>query len=110
MNGLDQLLDELADRLAPRLAERLRGGAASDLVDQSSSPLGNRRHIQAVRRRMAAGELGASKVGRRYLLNREALSEELQRSGVKPQKPAEPTSAGVRSELERELRLVRGQS
>lgn len=60
---------------------------SSHLVDQSESLLGPRRHINAVKRRIRLGKPGASKVGRRYLLTREALTEEL-KQGEKPSKPA----------------------
>ena len=103
MTGLDQLLDELAQRVAAVVVERLQAGAPG-MVDQASSPLGARRHCAAVRRRMARGEAGAAVVGRRHLLTTEALGEELNRASGAPS----PTGSGIRAELERELRLVRG--
>lgn len=49
-------------------------------LDQEFSPLGSRRHIAAVRRRIArrkpGSELDAVVVGRRYLLTVDALAEE----------------------------------
>lgn len=86
------LIDALAERLAPKVAEILRREQrAPELVSQTDSPLGPRRHCAAVRRRMGAGEGGASKVGRRYLLTREALAEELHRLGQsEPQPRPEP--------------------
>jgi hypothetical protein len=91
---LDELLDDLADRVAARLR------APDQLVDQKGSPLGAKRHCAAVRRLMAEGDPGASRVGRRYLLSREALAAELARLG----RPAAPSS-GVCAELAAELGL-----
>jgi len=52
----------------------------SGWIDQEFSPLGSRRHIAAVRRRVArrkpGAELDAAIVGRRYLLSIDALAEE----------------------------------
>lgn len=80
---LDPYLDEIADRLAAKLR-----GADGNMVDQSRSALGPRRHIEAVKRRMAAGDLAnaqRSPNGRKYLLSLGAYREELQkRSLAKP--------------------------
>lgn len=52
----------------------------SGWIDQEFSPLGQRRHVAAVRRRLAArregAEVDAVVVGRRYLLTVDALAEE----------------------------------
>ncbi len=64
--------------------EAIRGG--DDMVNQSASPLGRKRHAAAVRRRVAAGESGAAIVGRDFLLNREALAEELAAQSKRPRK------------------------
>jgi len=97
---LDQLLDELAERLAARVAERLRGGDPG-MVEQTGSPLGNRRHCSAVRRRVARAEPGAAIVGRRHLLSPEALSEELTRVSTRraPPEPAESAADKLRRDL-----------
>ena len=50
---------------------------ADEWIAQRGSVLGNRRHIAAVRRRVAAGLEGARIVGRRYLLTRAAIDAEL---------------------------------
>jgi hypothetical protein len=108
MSHLEAFLDEIADRLAARVVSRLREGEPG-MVDQSASPLGGRRHCAAAKRRMARGEPGAAKVGRRYLLSPEALSEELGRvsrgSGALEGKGV---TSSVADELRRELALVRG--
>lgn len=64
---------EVLDRAAhARTAER------TDWIDQSSSPLGPRRHCKVVRQRLAEGLPGAATAGRRHLLSTTALAEELQ--------------------------------
>lgn len=76
---IDTIIDQLADRVADRVVERLRGSA--DMIDQTASPLGNRRHCRAVQARIARGEPGAAIVGRRHLMSREAMDDELGRLG-----------------------------
>jgi hypothetical protein len=105
MSTLNDLLDDLADRLAARVAERLRGGEPG-MVEQTGSPLGNRRHCSAVKRRLQRGEPGAAIVGRRHLLAPEALSEELARASHRD-KVNDTAPGNVRAELESELRLLR---
>lgn len=85
------LLDEFASKIGRVVARELRGEDPR-LVDQALSPLGRRRHINAVRRRLAEGKLGASIVGRRFLLAQEALAEELGRNTPPPPatKPRSP--------------------
>ena len=104
----EALFDELAERVAAKVSERLRAGSMPGAVAQAESPLGRRRHIAAVRRRVAAGQPGAAVVGRRHLLSTEALAEELSRSGRRPEASPSPASGSVRAELLNELRLVRG--
>lgn len=57
----------------------------SGWIDQEYSPLGSRRHVAAVRRRVLRrkpGEvLDAAIIGRRYLLTVDALAEEYFRPG-----------------------------
>lgn len=78
----------------------------ADWVDQTSSPLGSRRHISATRRRMAAGLEGAARVGRRYLLSGQALTEEL--AGSTAAAPAEAAAGDYASRVRAELRMVQG--
>jgi hypothetical protein len=58
----EQLVDRVADRVADRLFQKLQG-TGSDYVDQSTSPLGPRRHIAAIR----SGKLQGAQVGRQYI-------------------------------------------
>lgn len=106
--AFEALLDEFAERVAAKVTERLSYGSLPGAIEQARSPLGRRRHISAVRRRVAAGQPGAAIVGRRHLLSSEALSEELARAGQPRGTTASPASGSVRAELERELRLVKG--
>lgn len=72
--AIEPLLNALADKIVARLA----AGTRPDMLDQAGSPLGRRRHIAAVRARVARGDAGAAIVGRRYLLTRDVLEAELQ--------------------------------
>lgn len=95
-------LDAIADAIADRVVERLGGGAQ---IDQRGSPLGSRRHHEAVRRRLAAGKPGAAIVGRRHLLTREALDEELTRAGRAAMATPAPPRAGTPDDAALLLRL-----
>jgi hypothetical protein len=99
--ALDVLVDVLADRIARRLLTAQHDG----WTDQSSSPLGPRRHRAAVTRRIQAGEPGAARVGRRHLLSTDALQAELALAGERKTKPAAPS---VADDLRAQLRLVGG--
>lgn len=77
MDASQDLIEVIANRVAELVVQRLRDTAQHDLVSQGESPLGSRRHCAAVRRRIDRGQPGASIVGRRHLLSREALAEEL---------------------------------
>lgn len=106
MTALDGILDELAERLAARVAERLRA-SEPNMVGQSGSPLGARRHCAAVKRRLARGEPGAAILGRRHLLTAEALGEELRRASARKEPGREAPATSVRAELLAELELAR---
>lgn len=97
---LEAILNQLADRIADRVVDKLRAGNLDQYVDQVGSPLGRRRHIDAIR----SGALPGILVGRRYLALRkdvEALiAKNTKRSAPKPQ------ASGV-EQLEEELGLVR---
>lgn len=76
--ALEEALRVLAREIAREVVSELRAGEL-DMIDQSASPLGRRRHIAAVRARVASGAPGAAIIGRRYLLSREAIEAELVR-------------------------------
>lgn len=86
----EAVLEALARALAPHIARevvtQLRAGDVPGMVDQAASPLGRRRHIAAVRRRVEAGDGSAAIVGRRYLLARAALDAELAALARRPRK------------------------
>ncbi len=104
-----------AKLIARITAEELRGGDPRR-VAQGLSPLGPRKHIAAVKRRIAeeieAGEApgtrGAYKVDRTFLLTQEALAEELGRgsrgAGCRVIKaPRRPVPANDDAALEEQL-------
>lgn len=96
-------------RAAADEAERIDAehrAARHDWTDQTASPLGRRRHVAAVRRRVAAGDTRAAMVGRRALLSTTALDEELAVLSKGPRK-AEPEASGPEA-LRRKLGLVEG--
>lgn len=70
-------LDALIDAFADRVVRKLMTAQTDDHIDQVRSPLGRRKHCSAVRARIARGAPGAAIVGRRHLLTRAALDEEL---------------------------------
>lgn len=89
--------------------ERIAAEASAERRDwtpQESSPLGRRRHVAAVRRRVGAGDRGAAMVGRRALLSHEALAEELAAMSKRPRAREQETTRG---RLERRLGLVGAQ-
>jgi hypothetical protein len=80
---LDAVLRRFAEILGPEIAKALRG-VSDEWIPQDGSPLGNRRHCTAVRRRVAKGDLGAVVDGKRFLLSRGALQEEMRALGNSP--------------------------
>lgn len=103
------LLDvaEILEAAAGKARElaNLHAAERREWVGQEDSPLGRRRHIQAVRRRLAAGLDGAGRSGRRYLLSADALAEELARP-AEPKAETETTDYG--DKMRDALRLVGG--
>jgi hypothetical protein len=84
---LEEAIRVLAREIAREVVSELRAGEL-DMIDQSASPLGRRRHIAAVRARVSSGAPGGAIIGRRYLLSREAIEAELVRvSGAKRSAP-----------------------
>lgn len=90
MSPIESLIAELVRQVAAAVVAELRSGDAPGMVDQSASPLGRRRHMKAVRRRVAAGEPGAAHVGRRFMLSREALDAELTTESKRAARKAKP--------------------
>lgn len=72
------------------------------LIAQKGSPLGTKRHVAVVERRLRRGEPGAYSSGTARYLTPEALDEEL---AAPPSKPARPR--GKLDPLTRELVGVR---
>ena len=95
MTDAETVLAALGRILAPFVAREVVRELTGNngMLGQVGSPLGPRRHAAAVRRRVAEGKPGAVIAGRRLLLTREALDEELARlnARVKRRKAAKPT-------------------
>jgi hypothetical protein len=94
--------------IVARAVRRALNAAADDgMISQAGSPLGPRRHADAVKRRLAAGLPGAAKVGRRYLLSPDALTEELSRTSAATAcgGAAHPLADDPGAKLRRELGL-----
>lgn len=115
ITNLDELFDALADRIADRLASR-----DPSLIDQRDRRgLLGRRHIDAVRRRIAEKAGDAYVRGRDYLLTPAAVRDELERLSkpglvsrapeppLKARKPSKATAKAAESaelaKLKREL-------
>jgi len=98
-------------RLIARLVRKELAGEDPSLIDQSMSDLGRNKHIEAVRRRMAAvpPQPGAFKRGRRYLLTQEAYAEELGLQG-RPDvaKASAPPPDDAESRMLERLERLRG--
>ena len=104
-------LADLAEVLeaAARRARELDAEARAerrDWCDQTMSPLGRRRHVAAVRRRVATGEAGAAMLGRRALLSLDAITEELSRASSRPGQSKLPDGTAAR--IQARIALVRG--
>ncbi len=95
-SALETLIDAIADRVADRVFERIHQGHPG-MVDQKASPLGSRRHSNAVKRRLANHQSGAAHVGRRYLLTPKALKEEL--AGHPTPRPSADAGDALRRKL-----------
>jgi hypothetical protein len=98
------LSPEDLEAIVARAVRRALTSAADDgMVNQSGSPLGSRRHCNAVKRRLAVGAAGAAHVGRKYLLTQEALAEELSR--ITSTTAHRPASDDPGAKLRRDLGL-----
>lgn len=96
-------------RAAANECDLIADEAQSDLkdwIDQQTSPLGRRRHVAAVRKRVENGGDGAALVGRRALLSNAALAEELASISAPRKTNDEPT--GGPEALRAKLGLVGG--
>jgi len=98
MDGILERIQQQLERIELRLAkcDMPLGG----FVDQKKSPLGPRKHCEAVRRRLTGDEGGAAIVGRRHLLTSEALQDEMRRESI----PANTTTAAVPAEEDESYR------
>ncbi len=101
---LTELVQEFARIVAREIAAIQRDGQA-EMIDQTTSPLGARRHCSAVRRRLACGKPGAAIVGRKHLLSSTALDEELQGLSPKLELPFR-TKSTIAEDLVDSLRSI----
>ncbi len=69
------------------------------LIAQKGSPLGTKRHVACVERRLRLGEPGAYQVGELRYLTAEALEEERLAPQPKPTKPRKGRLDPVQREL-----------
>jgi hypothetical protein len=94
MTETDAALAAFARVLAPFVAKevvRELRGADGEMIGQAGSPIGPRRHAAAVRKRVANSQGGAVIAGRRLLLSREALEQEMALlNGKRPARSAPP--------------------
>lgn len=112
MTDLVEAFEAFADLVAEKVEARLRRSADDD-VEQADSPLGPRRHVAAVRRRLVKGMAGARIDGRRFFLSPAALREELarlHRTSLDKADEFEPpvVKAAAKHEMIAQLRAVRG--
>jgi hypothetical protein len=94
-------IPELKALVADAVRDALGASQNDELIDQRASPLGVRRHGDAVRRRIAEGLPGATRIGRRWCLSRSALNEELARLGRVDPAAAPSAAERLRAELAR---------
>jgi hypothetical protein len=86
------------------VAELKAADSHSDMVDQTRSPLSAKKHCAIVRARIARGAGGAAIAGRKHLITREALQEELAaltaRGSRKHRATQAPSVAAVDNDLD----------
>jgi cell division septation protein DedD len=97
---MSALVERIAQSVAQRVVDHLRATDFPGYVDQSTSPLGRRRHIAAVR----ASRLPGIRVGRRYLARREDVDAYVASSPAAEQPARDRHSI---DELAQELGLTR---
>jgi hypothetical protein len=98
--SVEALVEVLADALAARIERRLSARAGGLISQHDRRGLRKRRHIEAVRRRMAEGTGGAYHIGDDYMLTPEAVREELEKygpKGVAESGPREPSARAKRA-------------
>ena len=87
-------VDALASAVAAKVVDLLRAGTFSDLMDQSQSPLGRRRHISLARSRPDR----CMQVGRRYLVPKDLIDSEMATKALP--KPARTVKTHETADLE----------
>lgn len=102
MTALENAIAEIARAIAREVVAELQRGEAPGLIDQTASVLGRRRHVALARELLAAGSSDAAKIGRRYLVRREAVeARAIELSRRTPRKAAsaasEPSTALLES-------------
>jgi hypothetical protein len=90
---IDAMVDQLAEQIAARVVEKLRANDFSGYVDQAASPLGRRRHIEAIR----SGALRGLRLGRRYLARGEDVDAFIASSQKSPEAPTAKTPLSASS-------------
>jgi hypothetical protein len=88
------------------LVQKLRS-VEPDMVSQVTSPLGRRRHCAAVQRRVAAGIPGAAIVGRKHLLSREALNDELSKQVIANSRARATETPSITEQLAKEVFILK---
>jgi hypothetical protein len=88
-------LETLVRMIAKAVVAELRSADAhSDMIDQTRSPLSAKKHCAIVRARLGRSAGGVAIAGRKHLITRAALQEELDAlSARRRTKPAAPIAA-----------------
>lgn len=99
------LIDLLAEPIARRVVDLLRAGDLADHYDQTTSPLGSRRHCALIRR----GVIPGTRIGRRWLALRSDVDRYLSGTAA-PTLPSPAPDGDPDEQLAAELglRVVRG--
>ena len=99
MSGLRERIHAAAARFADELVTAIEThDGAAEWVDQNTSPLGKRRHLDAVRR----GDLSASKEGKRVLVKRSELEAYILRKAIITTASEESDVDGVLRDIEQQ--------
>jgi hypothetical protein len=101
---LQLALEPFAERIAEIVVRKLCSSNFDGYIDQTKSPLGPRRHINAIR----SGELPGLQVGRRYLAREDHVQQYTERQAAKQRKVAEPAAPKPSMDaLAKEMGLVK---